>query len=191
MNADGSDVRLLLSSPFFFPAEGRLAPSSQPAWSPDGGTIALASCGGGFWDCFPTLALVNADGSGLRSIAVVAGGYARPSWSPDGMRIAFGSSACPECPSAIHYVTRDGSQSGVLISNAHSPTWRPSTSGFDAALVASHSQKCLDVNGGSLNDGASLIQWQCHGGANQQWRLEVAAEATRGWSRGTAASAWM
>ena len=99
------------------------------------------------------------------------------------MSIAFGSSACLECPSAIHYVTRDGSESGVLISDAHSPAWRPSTSGstsgFDA-LVASHSQKCLDVNGGSLDDGASIIQWQCHGGDNQQWRLEVAGD---GYSR--------
>ena len=125
-----------------------------------------------------TVALVNADGSGLRSIAG-AGGFARPSWSPDGMSIAFGSSACLECPSAIHYVTRDGSESGVLIWDAHSPAWRPSTSGFDA-LVASHSQKCLDVNGGSLDDGASIIQWQCLGGDNQQWRLEVAGD---GYSR--------
>jgi hypothetical protein len=42
------------------------------------------------------------------------------------MSIAFGSSACRECPSAIHYVTRDGSESGVLIWDAHSPAWRPS-----------------------------------------------------------------
>jgi Tol biopolymer transport system component len=176
MNTDGSDVRLLLSSPFhtFY---------WQPAWSPDGGTIALTVCSG-FWGCFPdsnaqdTVTLVNADGSGLRSIAG-AGGLARPSWSPDGMRIAFGSSACPECPSAIYYVTRDGTESGVLISDAHSPAWRPSTSGFDT-LVPRHSQKCLDVNGGSPDDGASIIQWQCHGGANQQWRLEVAGD---GYSR--------
>ena len=179
MNADGSDIRLLLSSPFF-PTEGTRALYLQPAWSPDGGTIVLTSCGFSFLPCFPdsTVALVNADGSGLRSIAG-AGGSARPSWSPDGMSIAFGSSACPECPSAVHYVTRDGSESGVLIWDAHSPTWRTSTFGFDA-LVASHSQKCLDVYGGSLDDGASIIQWQCHGGDNQQWRLEVAGD---GYSR--------
>ena len=38
-------------------------------------------------------------------------------------------------------------------------------------LVSRASGKCLDVSGGSLDDGASIIQWQCHGGANQNWRL--------------------
>ena len=36
-------------------------------------------------------------------------------------------------------------------------------------LVASHSGKCLDVPGASGQDGVALMQWACHGGANQQW----------------------
>ena len=127
MNADGSDLKLLLGGPFFSPW---LTYYFQPAWSPDGGTIALNVCPYAWDNCFPdsTVALVNADGSGLRSIAS-AGGYAHPSWSPDGTIIAFGSSACRECPSNIQYVTRNGSGSGVLVWDAHSPTWRPSTGG--------------------------------------------------------------
>jgi TolB protein len=125
MNADGSDVTLLLSGPFFGPAIYYF----QPAWSPDGGTIALARCG----NTTCTGALVNADGSGLRSIAD-AGNFVRPSWSPDGTSIAFG---CYGCPSAIHYVTRDGSASGVLIPDGHSPAWRPS------ALPAGWAQRDL------------------------------------------------
>jgi hypothetical protein len=36
-------------------------------------------------------------------------------------------------------------------------------------LVAGHSGACLDVFGGSGQDGAALIQWGCHGGMNQQF----------------------
>ena len=39
-------------------------------------------------------------------------------------------------------------------------------------LVASHSQKCLDVPEWSLNDGMPVVQWTCNGGDNQTWRLE-------------------
>jgi len=39
-------------------------------------------------------------------------------------------------------------------------------------LVAVHSSKCLDVPGGALQDGVQLQQYGCHGGTNQQWRLE-------------------
>ena len=53
------------------------------------------------------------------------------------------------------------------------------TPGF-TLLIASHSGGCVDVSGESLNDGASIVQWQCHNGDNQQWRLEVVAD---GYSR--------
>ena len=64
----------------------------------------------------------------------------------------------------------------VMLSTA---TASGQTSGF-TPLIASHSGKCLDVNGESLDDGAAIIQWQCHSRDNQQWRLEVAGD---GYSR--------
>ncbi|WP_325049238.1 RICIN domain-containing protein [Micromonospora deserti] len=35
---------------------------------------------------------------------------------------------------------------------------------------AAHGQ-CLDVEGGSTDDGTKLLQFPCHGRVNQQWRL--------------------
>lgn len=36
-------------------------------------------------------------------------------------------------------------------------------------IMARHSGKCLDVTGGSVDNGAPVIQWDCHGRDNQQW----------------------
>jgi uncharacterized repeat protein (TIGR03803 family) len=41
-------------------------------------------------------------------------------------------------------------------------------------LVSRNSGQCLDVSGASTDAAASVIQWTCHGGPNQQWRLEPA-----------------
>jgi uncharacterized repeat protein (TIGR03803 family) len=41
-------------------------------------------------------------------------------------------------------------------------------------LVSVNSGKCLDVTGASTEAAATVIQWTCHGGENQQWRLEPA-----------------
>jgi hypothetical protein len=38
-------------------------------------------------------------------------------------------------------------------------------------LKAVHSGKCLDVAGASLDNGAAIHQWDCHGRANQQWKM--------------------
>ncbi|MGH9841196.1 MAG: M12 family metallopeptidase [Blastocatellia bacterium] len=42
-------------------------------------------------------------------------------------------------------------------------------------IAAKHSNKCLDVTGGSSADQSTLQQFGCHGGSNQLWRLESAA----------------
>lgn len=46
--------------------------------------------------------------------------------------------------------------------------------GQSGEVVNRNSGKCMDVVSGSTADGAEIIQYDCHGGANQQWRLEDA-----------------
>ena len=43
-------------------------------------------------------------------------------------------------------------------------------------IVSRNSDKCLDVTYASTEAAASVIQWICHGGANQQWRLEPVSD---------------
>ncbi|ABC31143.1 protein containing QXW lectin repeats [Hahella chejuensis KCTC 2396] len=38
-------------------------------------------------------------------------------------------------------------------------------------MKAKNSGKCADVYGGDRRDGASVIQWSCHGGNNQRWQF--------------------
>ncbi|WP_100447643.1 ricin-type beta-trefoil lectin domain protein [Glycomyces xiaoerkulensis] len=41
-------------------------------------------------------------------------------------------------------------------------------------LTNVNSGKCIDVVSASTDDGAEIIQWDCHGGSNQQWELRDA-----------------
>jgi polar amino acid transport system substrate-binding protein len=43
-------------------------------------------------------------------------------------------------------------------------------------LVATHSQKCLDVPEWILNDGIPVVQWTCNGGDNQTWSVEPTSD---------------
>ena len=58
---------------------------TEPAWSPDGSTIAFASKRSGSFDLYA----VNADGSGTRRLTSTTVDDGQPTWSPDGERIAF------------------------------------------------------------------------------------------------------
>ena len=79
--ADGSARRRLTT-------RGRDTFDEEPAWSPDGATIAFTRHDLGE-ESF-AIWLVNRDGGGLRRLtAETAGGAAGPTWSPDGARLAF------------------------------------------------------------------------------------------------------
>jgi Tol biopolymer transport system component len=124
MNADGSNITSLFAGPFFS-KDGQIF-YFQPSWSPDGRKIAVVVCGYAWDNCYPSssIAIANGDGDGLTTL-VQAGGFARPTWSPDGGTIAFSSKACRNCAGSLRYVSTDGTKSGLIFSNGHSPAWRP------------------------------------------------------------------
>ena len=96
---------------------------TQPAWSPDGSSIALVVDDLHNADALARIALIDPDGSHERTL-VSNRSYSRLAWSPDGKTIAY-ANTCSDynCPSAILYVTADGTQNGMLIDDAHSPSW--------------------------------------------------------------------
>jgi Tol biopolymer transport system component len=124
MNADGSNITSLFAGPFFS-RDGQTF-YFQPSWSPDGGKIAVVVCPRAWDDCHPnsSIGIANADGSELKILAQ-AGGLSRPTWSPDGSTIAFSIQACRTCAGSLRYVSTDGTKSGLIFSNGHSPAWRP------------------------------------------------------------------
>lgn len=99
---------------------------AEPAWSPDGRTIAFASKRSGTFDLYA----MNADGSGTRRLTSTKDDDGQPTWSPDGERIAFtrGSSG------RIYVMGADGSGvrrlTGEEVDEAE-PAWSP-----DGRLIA-------------------------------------------------------
>ena len=124
MNADGSRITSLFDAGPFFSKDSPVY--FQPSWSPDGGKIAVVVCPRAWDDCHPnsSIGIANADGSELKILAQ-AGGFSRPTWSPDGSTIAFSIQACRTCAGSLRYVSTDGTTSGLIFSNGHSPAWRP------------------------------------------------------------------
>ncbi len=51
-------------------------------------------------------------------------------------------------------------------------TFNPYSTSTDTYTIAtSTAGKCIDVNGASTADNATIIQWTCHSNTNQRWRL--------------------
>ena len=108
-NADGSSER-------------RLGSGRVPSWSPDGRKIAFVG---------RRLAVMNADGSGVRELSryVAVSLESAPSWSPDGRRIAFvGQRDSGRHEKEIYVVNADGSGQRSLTRNTagdRDPVWSP------------------------------------------------------------------
>lgn len=96
-----------------------------PRFSPDGSEIAFVE---GMGDHDNTLRVMNADGTGLRTVLPDAGVLRVAvyidslSWSPDGGRLAFGTGYTPN---AVFTVGTDGSGLRRLLTNASYPEWSP------------------------------------------------------------------
>jgi galactose oxidase len=69
------------------------------------------------------------------------------------------------------------SVSGCSASGVPGEIWNPSAVGSNFNLIATHSQLCMDVNGRSTANGASIIQWTCNGQTNQLWALQAVLSA--------------
>ena len=78
MRADGTDIRQLTDSP---------GEDWNPAWSPDGKSLAFASNRSGTWNLF----MMRADGTDIRQLTDSPGTDLEPVWSPDGKKLAFTS----------------------------------------------------------------------------------------------------
>ncbi|WP_338930667.1 hypothetical protein WEB32_02910 [Streptomyces netropsis] len=118
---DGGDPTRLLDGP----ATG--TDNRQPNWSPRGDRLVFQRRGQD--DDEWALYVMNADGGGLRRLAVGAGEHTDASWSPDGRRVVFSSTAGGLDLPQIFVVSADGgrplrvTRSGRTYDGA--PSWSP------------------------------------------------------------------
>ena len=93
---------------------------TEPAWSPDGASIAFATTRFGATE----VVVMNADGSDLRRLTPVAVGRS-PSWSRDGTKLLYSATTSPN--GGLTVVNPDGSGSVRLTTRVDDlqASWRP------------------------------------------------------------------
>jgi tol-pal system beta propeller repeat protein TolB len=115
VNTDGTGQQQLVAQSGKF--------TYSPSWSPDGNRIAFVSDG--------ALYVVNANGTGLTSIASDPSGIFQPAWSPSGTKIAFMKYRKGTNRLEIYTVNANGSGLTQLTNNGSNdasdghPSWSP------------------------------------------------------------------
>lgn len=113
IDADGTGIQRIV------------ARAGQPAWSPNGRTLAFVRDG-----TETAIWLMNADGSGLRKLTNPTRHKldGDPTWSPHGTRIAFSRGSGDGLVNDIRIVNADGTGGRKLTTDGNSlePAWAPS-----------------------------------------------------------------
>jgi Tol biopolymer transport system component len=113
MNADGTGETLLLSS-------GGGVTYGSPVFSPDGSTIAYVRTAP-----YPSLYLMNSDGTGIRALPTGPPRTDQPRFSPNGSRLAFGGYNQLTNVGGLYSINLDGTDEKQLTdsSNDGPPSW--------------------------------------------------------------------
>ena len=121
MNADGSGLERLTRRPLG---------DTRPSWSPDGTRIVyqrFKTGGQGLDPRTAEIAVMNADGSGVKVLTNNTIEDLNPSWSPDGKRIAFASQRVG-AQFDIYVMSADGSRERRVtrtVANEMTPACQP------------------------------------------------------------------
>ncbi len=125
--ADGTQERPLTAHPSSYEVQldwacSPLGPTQlvPEDWSPDGESVLLAAAATCADEVVAGIAIVEADGTGLRQVTDLQGQEFSPAWSPDGSTIAF------EGPEGIYTVAPDGTGLAI-VEPGLSPQWAPSS----------------------------------------------------------------
>jgi Tol biopolymer transport system component len=129
INVDGTDERALTSD---------ASDEFDPAWSPDGRTIAFVRDAGGNRDIW----VMNSDGSGQARLTSDPASDRYPGWSPDSSAIVFRSNRRPSTSFDIWKMQADGSNAVRITADSGlwgqsfetDPTW--SADGLKIAFVS-------------------------------------------------------
>jgi Tol biopolymer transport system component len=107
---------------------------TEPAWSPDGGTIAFVRHGS---SGKPVILVIGRNGDGLRRLTLGSS----PSWSPDGRKLAFVDD------DGVYQIAKDATGRVRIIRGRHFKSVRWSPDGRKLLYATDHNIWTTDIDG--------------------------------------------